>query len=81
MATTITDWDRKELIVPGREFITGQLVNWTLSDSVLRMVIQVGVAYGSNTSLATQLLLDAAHAHSMVLQHPAPDGRVSQLRQ
>jgi potassium efflux system protein len=71
-ATTITDWDRKELIVPNREFITGHVVNWTLSDTVLRMVIKVGVVYGSNTNLATQLLLDSAHAHTLVLQHPAP---------
>jgi potassium efflux system protein len=27
-ATTILDWDRKELIVPNKEFITGRLVNW-----------------------------------------------------
>ncbi len=71
-ATTITDGDRKELIVPNREFITGQLINWTLSDTVLRMSIKIGIAYGSDTKLATQLLLDAAHAHPLVLQHPAP---------
>jgi potassium efflux system protein len=71
-ATTITDWDRKELIVPNKEFITGQLVNWTLSDSVLRLVIKIGVAYGSDTELATKLLMDAAQAHPLVLKSPPP---------
>lgn len=71
-ATTITDGDRKELIVPNREFITGHVVNWTLSDTVLRIVIKVGVIYGSNTHLATQLLLDIARKHNLVLQQPAP---------
>jgi len=34
-ATTITDWDRKELVIPNKEFITGQVVNWTLSDAMV----------------------------------------------
>ena len=48
-ATTITDWDRRELIVPNKEFITGRLLNWTLSDKVNRIEIEVGIAYGSDT--------------------------------
>jgi potassium efflux system protein len=71
-ATTITDWDRKELIVPNKEFITGRLVNWTLSDRVLRIVFRVGVAYGSDTRLAQRLLLKAAADHPSVLQDPPP---------
>jgi potassium efflux system protein len=71
-ATTISDADRKELIVPNKEFITGQLVNWTLTDPVQRMVIKVGVAYGSDPGQVTQLLLKAAHEQPEVLQDPAP---------
>ena len=40
-ATTITNWDRKEFIVPNKEFVTGRLLNWTLSDQVNRIVINV----------------------------------------
>ena len=69
-ATTITDGDRKELIVPNKEFITGQLINWTLSDTVLRMVIRIGVAYGSDIGLVRQLLLQAAHEDARVLHDP-----------
>ena len=43
-ATWITAFDRKELIVPNKEFVTGQLINWTLSDAILRVSIPVGVA-------------------------------------
>jgi potassium efflux system protein len=71
-ATTITDWDRKELIVPNREFVTGRLVNWTLSDRVLRLVIPVGIAYGSDTGLAEKLLLRVAAGHPQVLKDPEP---------
>jgi len=71
-ATTITNWDRKELIVPNKEFITGRLLNWTLSDQVNRVVLEVGVAYGSDTILARDLLLAAAGANEFVLTDPAP---------
>jgi len=71
-ATTIVDWDRKELVVPNREFVTGQLINWTLSDSVLRVVMAVGIAYGSDTRLATDLLYKVARDNPNVLDDPAP---------
>lgn len=71
-ATTIVDWDRKELIVPNKEFITGRVLNWTLSDQVNRLVINVGVAYGSDTQKTTELLLRAAKEHPLVLDDPAP---------
>lgn len=71
-ATTITDWDRKELIVPNREFITGQLVNWSLSDRILRTVLKVGVAYGSDTALVRKTLLDVAAGNPHVLTEPEP---------
>ena len=71
-ATTIVNSDRKEFIVPNKEFITGRLLNWTLSDTINRIVINVGVAYGSDTELAQALLLQAAHDHPAVLRDPSP---------
>ncbi len=71
-ATTITDWDRKELIVPNKEFVTGQLINWSLSDAILRLVLRVGVAYGSNTKLTRETLLAVAMKQRLVLKDPAP---------
>ena len=71
-ATTIVDWDNKEVIVPNKSFITDRLVNWTLSDSVTRVVIKVGIGYGSDARNAQRLLLDAASTHSQVLAEPAP---------
>ncbi len=71
-ATTVTDWDRKELIVPNKEFVTGRLMNWSLSDNLLRLTLTVGIAYGSDTKLATDLLLECASKNPHVLQDPAP---------
>jgi potassium efflux system protein len=71
-ATTIEDWDRKELVVPNKEFITNQLVNWTLGDSILRVIVKVGIAYGSDTVKATKLLYEVAAGNPKVLDDPAP---------
>jgi potassium efflux system protein len=71
-ATTITNWDRQELVVPNKEFVTGSLINWTLSNRTTRLVIPVGVAYGSDTEKARQLLLEIAEQHPLVLDDPAP---------
>lgn len=71
-ATTIRDWDRKELLVPNKEFITGRLLNWSLSDDITRLLIPVGVAYGSDVMLAMKLAEEAAREHEEVLDDPAP---------
>ncbi len=74
-ATTITDWDRKELIIPNKEFVTGQVINWSLSDTILRIIIPVGIAYGSDTKLAYETLMVTAHEHPNVLDEPEPNVR------
>ena len=71
-ATTITDWDRKEIIVPNKSFITEQVINWTLSDPITRIVIQVGVSYGSDVQLAHRVMEETLLAMPLVLDDPAP---------
>jgi potassium-dependent mechanosensitive channel len=71
-ATTITTWAKKELIVPNKEFITGRLVNWSLSDKIVRVEVPVGIAYGSDTKLAHEILLKVAAEHPMVVDDPPP---------
>ena len=71
-ATTIINWDRQEYVVPNKELVTTAILNWTLSNSVNRVVIEVGVAYGTDTRKARGILLDVATDHSVVLEDPAP---------
>lgn len=71
-ATTIMDWDRKEYIVPNKEIVTGRVLNWTLSDQTSRIVIRVGVAYGSDTQLAQRLLTQVADNHPIIQKEPKP---------
>jgi len=72
-ATTIRDWDGKELLVPNKEFITGRLLNWTLSDTNNRIVIDVGIAYGSDVVAAMKILEDVVKAHPAILEEPQPN--------
>ena len=71
-ATWITAFNRQELIVPNKEFVTGRLINWTLSDRVLRIELNVGIAYGSDIALAKQLMMEAAVNNESILSDPAP---------
>jgi potassium efflux system protein len=71
-ATTITDWDRKEILVPNKSFITGQVINWTLSDPITRIVIPVGVAYGSDAVLTQKVMSDTLISLPLVLDEPPP---------
>ena len=70
-STTIRNWDQQELLVPNKEFVTGRLLNWTLSDPVTRIVIQVGIAYGSDVTKAIRLVQEAADEHERVLDEPS----------
>ncbi len=71
-ATTIVDGDRKELIVPNKEFITGKLLNWTLSDQVNRFAVKVIVSSHNDPHRVRRILTEIASHHSNVLKEPAP---------
>lgn len=71
-ATTVTDFDRKEIIIPNKTFVTDQLINWSLSDNVTRVVLTYGVAHGSDLPLVHQLLRQAADENPRVLADPEP---------
>jgi potassium efflux system protein len=71
-ATTIRNWDKQELLVPNKEFITERLLNWTLTDQQNRISIPIGIDYGSDTRKALSILSQIAEQHEKVLDDPAP---------
>lgn len=71
-ATMVETYDNAIIYVPNSEFMASRLTNWTSFTRSVRRQIQVGVAYGSDTSLTIKLLIDIAKAHPNVLQYPAP---------
>ncbi|GKK74992.1 miniconductance mechanosensitive channel MscM [Klebsiella variicola] len=80
-ATTISDWDRKEIIVPNKAFITEQFINWSLSDSVTRVVLTVPAPVDADTDEVTKILIAAAHRCSLVIDTPAPEAFLVDLQQ
>jgi potassium efflux system protein len=71
-ATTIVDWDNREIVVPNKMFITERLINWTLSDTVTRVVVRVGVSYDADAEIVMSALKDIATQHPSVMREPAP---------
>ncbi|MDP5133469.1 MAG: mechanosensitive ion channel [Paraglaciecola sp.] len=71
-ATTITDFDNREVLLPNKSIITENVTNWTLHNPVTRLVVKIGIAYGSDTRAAKDLLLGVLEAHPDVLTNPAP---------
>jgi potassium efflux system protein len=71
-ATTVTNWDNQELVVPNKDLITGKLMNWTLSSVMNRVSLKVGVAYGSDIDQVHQLILNVAKENDHVLNEPTP---------
>lgn len=80
-ATTISDWDRKEIIVPNKAFITEQFINWSLSDSVTRVVLTIPAPADANSEEVTEILLTAARRCSLVIDNPAPEVFLVDLQQ
>lgn len=71
-ATSITDWDNKELVVPNKRFVTDEITNWTLSNQILRLVIPVGVSYSSNPRQVRDVLMDVIKANGKSMDDPPP---------
>jgi small-conductance mechanosensitive channel len=71
-STSIKTFDNIDMVIPNGEFITSQVVNWSLQDHRVRAHLDVGVAYGSDAKLVRKLLLKVADEHPLVLKDPAP---------
>ncbi len=71
-ATSMTDGENREIIIPNKSLITEKVINWTLTDSITRVTLKIGIAYGTDTLRAQMLILDAVKATPHVLDSPAP---------
>jgi small-conductance mechanosensitive channel len=71
-ATIIQTFDRSDIIVPNSDLITNQLTNWTLDDRNMRIILTVGVAYGSDVPLVLKTLRDCTAENPRILDNPAP---------
>ena len=71
-ATLVTTVDNVDILVPNGQFITEPVVNQTFVNRRIRIRVDVGVAYGSDTELVRNTLERVGRAHEMVMEDPAP---------
>jgi small-conductance mechanosensitive channel len=72
-ASTVRTFDGAEVIIPNGQLLSGQLVNWTLSDRQRRLSLPVGVAYGTDPQTVIDILIRLAHEHPAVIDDPEPE--------
>jgi small-conductance mechanosensitive channel len=70
-ATTVQTFDQADVIIPNADLVSTQVVNWTLSNRRVRLIIPVGVAYGSDVSLVMEKLLESTKDNSKIATTPA----------
>jgi small-conductance mechanosensitive channel len=71
-ASTVRTFDGSEVIVPNGNLISNELINWTHSDSQRRLIIKIGVAYGTDPNEVIKILLSVTKKNKGLLEDPEP---------
>ena len=72
-ASTITNSDGVETMIPNSAFVENKLINWTHTTPLARQTIALGVAYGSPLRRVGDILLAVLRKHGQVLKSPEPE--------
>ena len=71
-ASVIRTFSGSEVIVPNGDLVSGQVINWTLSDQNRRLELYVGVKYGSDPNRVIEVLMKAIEGNTRLMQDPEP---------
>lgn len=72
-STRILNFDNNLIIVPNSDLVKGRIVNYAYPHNQMRVMLKVGVAYGTDAAKVRTLLLDLARSHPDILADPAPE--------
>ena len=72
-STIMLTLDQSEMIVPNGDLVSEKVINWTLSSPIARIIVPVGVAYGTPIAEVLRILEEAALSHESVLEEPRPE--------
>ena len=71
-ATHVETFDRARVVIPNSDLISGTVTNWTLLNRVGRIILPIGVAYGTDPKKVEEILFEIGRTHEAVLQDPGP---------
>jgi MscS family membrane protein len=72
-STKILDFDNNLVIMPNNEIVKSKIVNVTYPNILTRVIIEVGVAYGTDLKKVKEIMLNAANSHSLISKEVPPD--------
>lgn len=71
-STTVQTFDQSDVIIPNADLIYNKVTNWTLSNKIKRIKIQVGVAYGSDVALVIETLKEVGNLNEGLVKSHKP---------